>query len=50
MAQHLAGPLGEWLAKWPATGGSEFERLLLALQRIPPAVGQLDAAVTQAMR
>jgi hypothetical protein len=41
--------MAEWLTKWPATGGSSFERLQLALSRIPPAVQQLDARV-QAMK
>ena len=33
--QHLSAPLAEWLTAWPATGGSAFERLQLALRRIP---------------
>jgi hypothetical protein len=47
MRQHLSTPLAEWLTRWPATGGSEFERLELALRRIPPAVRQLDERVQQ---
>ena len=39
--------LAQWLAQWPATGGTSFERLQQALQRIPPAVQQLNAAVTK---
>ncbi len=49
MKQHLAAPLAEWLTQWPATGGSEFERLQLALRRIPAAVAQLQARVEMAM-
>lgn len=49
VSQHVSGPLGQWLAQWPATGGTSFERLQLALQRIPPGVQQLNAAVTQAV-
>jgi hypothetical protein len=45
MVQHLATPLAEWLAGWPATGGSMFERLQLALKRIPPALEQLEQEV-----
>jgi 50S ribosome-binding GTPase len=45
LKQHLSGPMADWLTKWPATGGSSFERLQLALSRIPPAVQQLDARV-----
>jgi hypothetical protein len=43
--QYLSRPLAEWLAQWPATGGSAYERLHLALRRIPPALQQLEAAV-----
>jgi hypothetical protein len=42
MRQHLAAPLAEWLTKWPATGGSSFERLQLALRRIPEGIRQLQ--------
>jgi len=45
LKQHLSGPMADWLTKWPATGGSSFERLQLALGRIPSAVQQLDARV-----
>jgi hypothetical protein len=47
LAQYVSAPMAEWLTKWPATGGSAFERLQLALRRIPPAVAQLEARVTQ---
>src|SRR5262249_47662202 len=45
VTQYVSAPLAEWLAQWPATGGSTFERLQLALRRIPTAVQQLDIAV-----
>jgi hypothetical protein len=45
VAQNISGPLSEWLAQWPATGGSAYERLALALQRIPESIQQLDAAI-----
>jgi hypothetical protein len=45
MMQYISGPLAEWLIQWPATGGSSYERLQLALRRLPPAVGQLHAVV-----
>jgi len=47
--QYVSGPLAEWLAQWPATGGSTLERLQLTLRRIPAAVQQLDIAVSQAI-
>jgi hypothetical protein len=49
VTQYVSGPLAEWLAEWPATGGSTFERLQLALRRIPPAIQQLDVAVRKAL-
>jgi hypothetical protein len=45
MKQHLSAPLAEWLTQWPATGGSDFERLQLALRRIPDAIMQLEMRV-----
>jgi hypothetical protein len=47
LAQYVSSPLAAWLTQWPATGGSAFERLQLALKRIPPAVVQLEALVMQ---
>jgi hypothetical protein len=41
----LAAPLAAWLAQWPATGGSNFERLQLALRRIPETLAELTRAV-----
>ena len=35
VAKHVADPLAEWLAHWPATGGTAYERLQLALSRVP---------------
>ena len=35
VAKHLAEPLAEWLAHWPATGGTAYERMQLALTRVP---------------
>jgi hypothetical protein len=49
VTQYLSGPLAEWLAQWPATGGSAYERLHLALRRIPVGLQQLEAAVRQAV-
>jgi hypothetical protein len=45
--QLLAAPLAEWLSQWPSTGGSEFERLQLALRRIPISISQMDARIRQ---
>lgn len=43
--RHLSGPMSEWLAAWPATSGGPFERLQLALRRLPPAIAALDERV-----
>jgi hypothetical protein len=50
MKQHLSAPLAEWLAQWPATGGSSFERLQLALRRIPTALAELESRVQMSIR
>ena len=49
VGQYISGPLAGWLAQWPVATGSAYERLQLALRRIPAAVQQLDAAVTRAL-
>jgi hypothetical protein len=46
----LSGPMTEWLIQWPATGGSEFERLQQVLRRIPANIQNLDARVRAALR
>jgi hypothetical protein len=48
--QTLSGPLAEWLVQWPATGGSEFERLQQVLRRIPSSIQQLDTQVRMALQ
>jgi hypothetical protein len=45
VSQYISAPLAEWLAQWPTTGGSAFERLQLALKRIPSTLAQLDDAL-----
>jgi hypothetical protein len=47
--QYISLPMAEWLAQWPATGGSAYERLQLALKRIPGAVQALNTAVSEAL-
>jgi hypothetical protein len=50
LKQSLSNPLEEWLTAWPATGGSSFERLQLALRRIPAAVDDLQRRVRTALQ
>jgi hypothetical protein len=45
LQQHVSVPLAEWLTEWPARSGSSFERLQLALRRIPEAIRELDGRV-----
>jgi hypothetical protein len=47
VGQYVSGPLAEWLAQWPSTGGSAYERLQLALRRIPADLQQLADSVTR---
>jgi hypothetical protein len=50
VTHYISGPLAEWLAQWPATGGSAFERLQLAVRRIPAAIQHLSVAVQGAIK
>ena len=45
LVQHLSAPLADYLTDWPATGGSAFERLQLALRRIPHGLQELNMMV-----
>jgi hypothetical protein len=41
VSQAVSGPLADWLARWPATGGSAYEKLQGALRRVPDTIAQL---------
>jgi hypothetical protein len=45
VVKHLAEPLADWLAEWPATGGTAYERIQLALARVPSAIRELNSGV-----
>jgi hypothetical protein len=48
MVNHsIATPLAAWLADWPATGGSAYERLQLTLRRIPESIKTLESVVSR---
>lgn len=42
MSQYVSIPMTDWITHWPTTGGSTFERLQLALRRIPSAIQELQ--------
>jgi hypothetical protein len=41
ISQAVSGPMADWLARWPATGGSAYEKLQGALRRVPDTIAQL---------
>jgi len=41
----LSAPLAAWLTEWPATGGSNIEKLQQVLRRVPEAIRKLDERV-----
>ncbi|HEX4591330.1 MAG TPA: hypothetical protein VH120_15445, partial [Gemmataceae bacterium] len=47
VVKQLAEPLSEWLARWPATGGTAYERIQLALTRVPTAIRHLAQAAKE---
>jgi hypothetical protein len=50
VATTLAEPLAAWLADWPATGGSAFERLQQVLRNVPALIRQLEQRVASKER
>ena len=48
VCRYISTPLADWLAEWPATGGSTYEHLQAILTRVPEAIEQLDLAVVAA--
>jgi hypothetical protein len=48
--QYIAAPLADWLAQWPATGGSAYERLQATLRRVPESIRELCAAAERLLR
>jgi hypothetical protein len=48
VCRYISTPLSDWLAEWPATGGSTYEHLRTTLSRVPEAIEQLDLAVVAA--
>jgi hypothetical protein len=50
VAKYISNPIGAWLAQWPATGGTAYERLQLVLSRVPDSVKKLNQAVAEQNR
>ncbi|MBN9120400.1 MAG: 50S ribosome-binding GTPase [Planctomycetes bacterium] len=41
----LSAPLAQWLAEWPSTGGTSFEKLQQVLRRVPDAIRAMEERV-----
>lgn len=50
VSQAVSGPLADWLARWPATGGSAYEKLQGALRRVPETIAQLRRLAESRLR
>jgi hypothetical protein len=50
VSQALAGPMADWLVRWPATGGSAYEKLQVALRRVPETIAQLKRLAEPRLR
>jgi GTP-binding protein EngB required for normal cell division len=46
--QFVSAPMAEWLATWPLSGGSSFEKLQLVLRRVPLAITRVQEEVDKA--
>jgi 50S ribosome-binding GTPase len=50
VSQNVSGPLAEWLARWPMTGGSAYEKLAGALRRVPETITHLKRLAEPRLR
>jgi hypothetical protein len=50
VSQAVSGPMADWLTKWPATGGSAYEKLQGALRRVPDSIAQLKRLAEPRLR
>jgi 50S ribosome-binding GTPase len=48
--QAVSGPMAEWLVRWPATGGSAYEKLQVALRRVPETIAHLKRMAEPRLR
>jgi hypothetical protein len=45
VSSDLTVPLATWLGEWPATGGSNIEKLQEVLRRVPQLIAQMEERV-----
>jgi hypothetical protein len=50
VSQSISGPLADWLTRWPATGGSAYEKLQAALRRVPETINELNRLAEPRLR
>jgi hypothetical protein len=50
IAQTVSTPMADWLVRWPATGGSAYEKLQSALRRVPESIAQLKRLAEPRLR
>jgi len=50
VARSIVRPIGDLLTKWPASGGTDLERLQQVLKRVPESLVKLEAAVAGSVR
>ena len=50
VSETVSGPMADWLTKWPATGGSAYEKLQGALRRVPESLAQLKRLAEPRLR
>ena len=50
VSQNVSGPLAEWLARWPMTGGSAYEKLAGALRRVPETITHIKRLAEPRLR
>jgi hypothetical protein len=47
ITQYLSAPMTDWLTQWPSTGGSTYERLTMALRRVPATIRQIAELIVK---
>lgn len=45
--QYISAPMADWLTQWPSTGGSTYEKLNMALRRVPATIRQLAEVIVE---